>query len=166
MAISGVPTEGALSSYAVTSKKNSQPEDKTSLDMNDFYTLMAAQLKYQDMDNPADMSQMMTMMVQSQMIQAITNMSSTNTTSYAASMVGRQVTVAETDANGSYAGDRSGVVTGVVLGDDPLVFVDGRSYKLSQVMSVGEIPEKNEDAEKDKDDESDDTNTGTGDTTV
>lgn len=146
MAVSGIATEGALSSYAVTSKKNQPAEDKTSLDMSDFYELMAAQMKYQDMDNPADTSQMLTMMVQSQMIQAITNMSATNTTSYAASLVGKEVTVAETDAQGAYKGDKSGIVTGVILGDDPLVLVDGKSYKLSQVMAVGEVPEGNEGA--------------------
>ena len=146
MAISGVATQGTLSSYAVTSKLNEPAEDKTSLDMSDFYELMAAQLKYQDMDNPADTSQMLTMMVQSQMIQAITNMSATNTTSYAASLVGKEVTVAETDSNGSYTGDKSGIVTGVILGDDPLVMVDGKSYKLSQVMAVGEVPEDTEDS--------------------
>ena len=143
MAVSGVATQGALSSYAVTSKQNEPAEDKTSLDMSDFYELMAAQMKYQDMDNPADTSQMLTMMVQSQMIQAITNMSYTNTTSYAASLVGKEVTVAETDMNGSYTGDKSGVVTGVILGDDPIILVDGKSYSLSQLMAVGEVPETN-----------------------
>lgn len=146
MAINGVATEGSLSSYAIESKKNSKPEDNTSLDMSDFYTLMAAQFKYQDMDNPADTSQMMSMMVQSQMIQAITNMSYMNTTSYAASLVDKQVTVAETDSNGSLIGDKTGVVTGVVLGDDPLVFIDGKGYKLSQIMSVGEVADEKTDS--------------------
>jgi len=144
MAVNGVATEGALSSYAVTSKLNEPTEDKTSLDMSDFYELMAAQMKYQDMDNPADTSQMLTMMVQSQMIQAITNMAATNTTSYAASLVGKEVTVAETDASGSYTGDKSGIVTGVILVDDPIVLVDGKSYKLSQIMAVGEVPKEEE----------------------
>lgn len=157
MAVNGVATEGALSSYAIESKKKSQPEDNTSLDMSDFYTLMAAQFKYQDMDNPADTSQMMSMMVQSQMIQAITNMSYMNTTSYAASLVGKQVTVAETDANGSLTGDKTGIVSGVVLGDDPLVFIDGKSYKLSQIMSVGEVAEEEADNGENPGDGEDDT---------
>ncbi len=134
-----------LTSTYTTNKSNKMAEDKTSLDMSDFYELMAAQLKYQDMDNPADTSQMLTMMVQSQMIQAITTMANTNTTTYAASLVGKEVTVAEVDATtGEYKGDKSGIVTGVILGDDPLVLVDGKSYKLSQVMAVGEVPEEDE----------------------
>ena len=46
----------------------------TELTMTDFYQLLAAQLKYQDADNPMDTSQMMAQMVQTQMITALTHM--------------------------------------------------------------------------------------------
>lgn len=119
----------------------------------DFYTLLAAQLKYQDADNPMDTAQMMASMVQTQMIQAITEMTSMNMTSYATSMIGKQVTVAMTDKDGMYTGDKTGTVTGVVLGDNPIVFVDGVAYNINQVVSVGEIPKNDDkdDGEKPKD---------------
>lgn len=110
--------------------------------MTDFYTLLAAQLKYQDMDNPMDTSEMMSSMVQTQMIQAITEMSSMNMTTYATSMIGKEVTVALVDKDGMYTGEKEGTVTGVVLGDSPIVFVDGKSYSLSQIVAVGEVPEE------------------------
>jgi len=134
MAVNSI-SDMLTTNYAAQTQKTSS----TSLSMTDFYELLAAQLKYQDMDNPADMSEMMNMMVQSQMIEAITNMAYTNTTSYAASLVGKEVTVAETDADGAYTGDIAGTVTGVVLGDNPIVIVDGKSYSLSQVMAVGSV---------------------------
>lgn len=134
MAVSSI-SDMLTANYAAQTQKTSS----TSLSMTDFYELLAAQLKYQDMDNPADMSEMMNMMVQSQMIEAITNMAYTNTTSYAASLVGKEVTVADTDADGAYTGDVVGTVTGVVLGDNPVVMVDGKSYSLSQIMAVGSV---------------------------
>ena len=134
MAVSSI-SDIYTTNYATTTQSTSS----TTLTMTDFYELLAAQLKYQDMDNPADMSEMMSMMVQSPMIEAITNMAYTNTTSYAASLVGKEVTVADTDADGAYTGDVVGTVTGVVLGDNPIVMVDGKSYSLSQVMAVGSV---------------------------
>ena len=80
----------------------------TELTMTDFYQLLAAQFKYQDADNPMDTSQMMAQMVQTQMISALTHMTTAindlslvNTTTYAVSMVGKDVTVAELDEKAS-----------------------------------------------------------------
>ena len=88
--------------------------------MTDFYTLLAAQMKYQDADNPMDTSEMMASMVQTQMIQAISEMTTMQMTTYAASMIGKEVTVAEVDANGQYTGDKVGTVTSVLLGSSPV----------------------------------------------
>ena len=41
------------------------------LSIEDFYKLLAAQLRYQDADNPMDTSEMMAQMVQTQMIDTI-----------------------------------------------------------------------------------------------
>ncbi len=113
-----------------------------SLDINDFYTLLATQIKYQDADNPMDTAEMMNQMVQMQMIEAITQMSQINATSYSMSMVGQSITVAELDESGAYTGSTStGVVTGVLLGEDPLIFIGENAYTLSQIMSVGAIPD-------------------------
>lgn len=144
------PISGSQSDYRAESIPTGTNK---SLDQMDFYTLLAAQLKYQDADNPMDTAQMMASMVQTQMIQAITEMTSMNMTSYATSMIGKQVTVAVTDKDGMYTGDKTGTVTGVVLGDNPIVFVDGVSYNINQVVSVGEIPKNDDkdDGEKPKD---------------
>ncbi len=142
-AVEGLPSQDFLIQKEIQKKQESK-KNSTELTINDFYKLMAAQLQYQDMNNPADTSEMMATMIQSQMIQAITNMSYTNTTSYAASLVGKQVTIAEVDMDGKYTGDKKGVISGVVLGDNPLVIMDGKSYSLSQIVAVGEVPEKDD----------------------
>ncbi len=108
------------------------------LSVDDFYALLATQIKYQDADNPMDTSEMMAQMVQTQMIDAITQMSLMNTTTYASSMVGQTVTVAEVDEYGNYTGeDITGVVSGTILGVNPTIQVEGKEYFLSQIVAVG-----------------------------
>ncbi len=144
------PISGSNSDYRAESIPTGTNK---SLSTMDFYTLLAAQLKYQDADNPMDTSEMMASMVQTQMIQAITEMSSMNMTSYASSMIGKEVTVAEIDSQGMYTGDKTGVVTGVVLGDNPIIFIGDKAYHINQVVSIGEIPksDKDDSTEKPKD---------------
>ncbi len=117
-------------------------EGQDGLSIDDFYMLLAAQMQYQDADNPMDTAEMMSMMVQTQMIDAITQMAVTNTITYATSMMGKSLTVAEVDYNtGAYTNEYiTGVVTGVVLGEDPILYIDGNPYLMSQVMAVGEVP--------------------------
>lgn len=136
-----------LQSNAATAlySRGESKESSTELTMTDFYQLLAAQLKYQDADNPMDTSQMMVQMVQTQMITALNNMTTTindlalvNTTSYAASMIGKEVTVVKLGVDGKYNGETvTGTVTSVNLGNPPSIMVDGESYNLSQLMEIG-----------------------------
>ncbi|MCI8512438.1 MAG: hypothetical protein HFE83_10675 [Lachnospiraceae bacterium] len=120
------------------------------MSISDFYKLIAAQFQYQDPQNPADTSDMMASMVQGMMMTAMDNMSSTindlsisNLTAYAASMMGKEVTIAEVDDDGKYTGETTkGTVTGVQLGTTPWVCVNGKNYLLSQLMSIGEVAEE------------------------
>ncbi len=140
----GTAIENPYSSAATSQNSNSGE-----LTIEDFYSLLAAQLKYQDADNPMDTSEMMAQMVQTQMITALTSMedaimqmSQINTISYSTSMVGKTVTVAEVDVFGYATGEETtGTVTGVLMGDQPYIFIDGKAYAVSQIMTVGEIPE-------------------------
>lgn len=110
------------------------------LTMTDFYKLMAAQMQYQDPDSPMDTSELMAQMVQSKMITAMAQMTSISTTTYATSMLGNEVTVAEVNDKGAGTGEYTkGTVTGVVLGDNPVIYVNGKQYSLSQIMSVGDV---------------------------
>lgn len=132
----------------------------SSLTMTDFYKLLATQLQYQDADNPMDTGEMMNQLVQTQMSQsiqqmttAISDLSIVNMFSYASSMMGKEVTVAEVDKDGKYTGEETkGVVTGITLGDIPSIYINGKEYSLVQVMSVGEVPEKVEEPDEGEDD--------------
>ncbi len=142
MAIEGISNRMAAMPRAGESVPTNT--DNASMSVSDFYKLLAAQMQYQDADNPMDTSEMMASMVQTQMIEAITQMTSMNMTTYASSMMGKNVTVALMDKNGMYTGDKTGTVTGIVLGDNPLLFIGKDAYYLSQVVAIGDIPEEEE----------------------
>ena len=139
----------ARTSSAGNSAGTSSSKGSNELTINDFYKLLSAQLRYQDADNPMDTSEMMAQMVQTQMIQAITEMSSINlemyainTISYASSMVGKTVTMAEVDEDGKFTGETTtGTVSGILMGNNPSLYIDGKEYSLSQIMTGGEVPD-------------------------
>ncbi len=156
--VSGVSESGGLLKDWTAERNASINGGNAVIDMEDFYKLLAAQLRYQDMDNPMDTSEMMAQMVQSQMIQAITEMSQMSYITYAASFAGKEVTLAEVNSNGQYTNElTTGVVTGVGLTDSPpSLYVNGKRYALSQLVTVGNttLTEGSEGTEKpgDKDD--------------
>lgn len=129
------------------------------LSMDDFWQLLAAELRYQDMTNPmsnsemmSEMTQMSTMNTMSSVADAISkfatvtnNLSQTILTQYSTGMIGREVTVAVKDADGNVTSEAKGVVTGVDLTGAQYIYINGEKYELSQIMTVGEIPEEKKD---------------------
>ena len=109
------------------------------LSIDDFYKILAAQLRYQDADNPMDTSEMMSQMVQTQMIATINQMNQISVITYASSMIGKEVTIGLRDAQGWPTGETTtGTVTGAyIFGDDPVIVVDGVGYSVSQVVMLG-----------------------------
>ncbi len=123
-------------------------EGANTLSMTDYLTLMVQMLKNQDMDNTADMSQMMSQMVQMSVVQAITDISSIVTESsslnYAASLVGKEVTIGQYD-NKNNIKEIVGTVTGTgTYNGEQVVFIGNDTYKISEIMAVGRLPEKKE----------------------
>lgn len=114
--------------------------DKLTLTMEDFLQLMIAQFQNQDIDNPASTSDMMNQLISMSTIQAMKTMTDAATMSYAASLVGKTVTIGEyTSASGlkEIVGEVTG--TGTYNGKQ-VIFVNGKSYALSSIMAVGELP--------------------------
>lgn len=134
-----------------TTKKATQSTNKkagTELDMNDFLILMVAMFQNQDIDNAASTTDMMNQMVQMSVVQAITNINTliddSTVLTYAASLVGKEVTI------GKYVNKELQEITGVVTGTGTLngqqvVFIGDDSYYLTDIMAVGRLPEKEDD---------------------
>ena len=132
----------AISSYLTTynaSSANSAAsteETENSLSMDDFITLLVAQLQNQDMNNTTDTSEMMAQMAQYSMVEAITEMNQQSQTASSFGLIGKGVTVTSTSDSGVQTTD-SGVVDGVTLynGEAKLV-VNGKSYAVDEVTEV------------------------------
>jgi flagellar basal-body rod modification protein FlgD len=128
-------------------KSTTKTEDKSSLDMDDFLQLLSAQLRYQDMSNPMDNSAMMQQLTQMASITSMNTMTSQmdsileiSTISYAASMIGRELTVVTgQDSTTGELTTVKGTGSGVGFYDgEPCVFIDGTSYPLSSIMTMGD----------------------------
>ena len=140
--MNGIVTTGLEAAASVAKHSTSKKAGKD-LQMEDFLQLMVATFQNQTIDNQADISDMMNQMVQMSVVQAITNISTviTDTTNmtYAASLVGKNVTIAQQDGRTTY--QTSGTVTGTgMLNGSPVIFIGDKSYWLSDVLAVGDLP--------------------------
>lgn len=167
MAVESTTLMSDAAKYIYDSTKATQASSTSSntLTTDDYWKLMAAQLQYQDMTNPVDNSEMMNQMTQMSSMSAMekltqavanfstvtNNLSTVTLTSYSTGLLGKEVTIAIPDPNGEKDEDgktkvtyKKGTVTGVDLTGATSVYVDGKKYELSQVMSVGEVPEASE----------------------
>lgn len=128
-------------STSTTNKLTTETTGKSTLDMDDFFKLMAAQLQNQDLTNPMDQSEFMNQLTMMSTMQAIEDITNVSIISYAASLVGKDVTIGKTDSDGNIS-ELYGTVTatGMYAGEQ-VIFVEGNSYKLSQIMAVGKLPE-------------------------
>ena len=147
-AVSGTDSPYKTGAYTV------EQNDKNTLSMTGYFQLLATQLQNQDMNNPMDNSELMAQMTQMAMVQSMTSMTeamktstAVNTQTYAASLVGQEVTMAITKEN-SYGQETpvdvkyakvewvdftSGDPT-IKLEDDP------KKYSLTHLVGMGRVP--------------------------
>lgn len=137
---------GMINSAAKDAYTN-QSMDAYGLDMSDFMSLMVAQFTNQGMEATADVGDMLNQLVQMQMVTALSSMSTAMNTmtdasimTYAASLVGKEVTVAGYDADGKYQ-ELIGEVTATgSYGGEQVIFVDDAMYYMDQIIAVGRLP--------------------------
>lgn len=140
-----------INNNALAVKAQTETLKKTnanSFEMDDFMQMMVAQLQNQDMHSSMDSSEYVNQMAQYSMIQAITDMTASmsdmmtmSTTNYGVSLIGKEVTMA-INGSDSEIESLSGVVEGVnFYKGETQVMVDGKSYSLTQIMSVNQASE-------------------------
>ena len=128
--------------------------DKNTISMTGYFQLLAAQLQNQDMTNPMDNSELMAQMTQMAMVQSLTTMTETmqnstavNTQTYAASLVGQEVTMAVTEKN-SYGQETPVDVKYAKVEwvnfttGDPTIKIEGddKKYTLTHLVGMGRVP--------------------------
>lgn len=117
---------------------SSKAADNSTLTMDDFFSLMVAQLKNQDMYNTTDNTEFIAQMAQFSMVQALSDLSELSMTSYGVSLIGKEATIAQIADDGTVS-SIEGIVESVnFYNGGTQVVVDGKSYALSSVMSVQE----------------------------
>lgn len=126
------------------SKKGSNMD----LEMTDFIQLMITQLTNQGIDETMDTSEMLSQMVQMQMITSMVNMTDAVSMNYAASLVGKNVTVGKYGDDGKLQ-EVFGEVTGTgTMDGQQVIFIDNNEYYyLSDIMAVGKLPPPKENEE-------------------
>lgn len=135
--LSSLNSQAALTSKV---KSTNTKSGSTSLGMPDFLKLIVAQFQNQDPENAASTTDMMNMLVQMSVVQAVTTVTDATSMLYTSSLVGKEVTVGEYDNSGKLK-EVVGTVTATGnYNGEPVVFVDGVSYKVSSIMAVGKLP--------------------------
>ena len=136
MSISSINNSTVSGSNSANKTNNTKSTSNNTLSMDDFFALMVAQLKNQDMNNSVDSTQFIAQMAQFSMVQALANLSEASSTAYGVSLIGKEVTIAETDDAGNLH-SITGTVSSVNLYNGSAeVVVGGKGYALSNVMIV------------------------------
>ncbi len=129
--------------------------EDTGLQFEDFLQLMVQQLQNQTMDNTADTSEMLNQLVQMSTVEMLSTVKdglealvNASTLNYAASLVGKTVTVGRLDDEGKLE-EVVGTVTGTgTYQGMAVIFVDGEMYALNDIMAIGELPDLPEEPEE------------------
>ena len=146
-------------------KEDALYEDRSTLSFTDMLSLMVAQFQNQTIDNQASTTDMMNQLVQMSSMQAMTEMTSNikelalaNVMTYAASLVGKTVTVGVYNEKTKEIDEIVGVVqgTGTYDGQQVIYLDNGKGYFLSDIMAVGTLPPKEEKPEEPGDGDKDD----------
>jgi len=131
-------SQAAKSASSASSSSSSKKGD--SLDMEDFLTLMVAQLKNQDVYNTMDNTEFVGQMAQYTMIQTLTELYEMSQASYSMSMVGKSVTVEKADGT-----KVSGIVESAnVAGATDQIEINDVFYSIKDVTQINAPETKKE----------------------
>ena len=135
MPVSGVGNGSNVYGTSNTSNVNSKL-GKGELDYSDFITLLTAQLKNQNMFDPASDTEFIAQMAQFSALQQMNNLTAMIQTSQAISFVGKTVIVKTFDSSNNVR-YISGVVESVSFENKtPLLLVNNKYYDLSDVTDI------------------------------
>ena len=141
---------GSIYGSSQVANKNLNIQKKGSnldLDMTDFIQLMITQLTNQGIDETVDTSDMLNQMIQMQMVETIATLTDASVMSYAASLVGKDVTVGKFDSEGNLQ-EIYGTVTGTgTMNGNQVIFVNDEYYQMSEILAVGKLPPKKEEGD-------------------
>ena len=114
-------------------------EDNSTIDASAFLNLMVTQMQNQDFTNPMDNSDTINQMAQFSNMQSMQEIALQSKTSYAISLVGKNVTASRFTVSGDLD-TTTGVVEKVSLVDNEYVlYVGDKTYTIDQIMTIGTV---------------------------
>lgn len=125
-----------INSYSSASTKRSSANSSSSLSIEQFLSLLAAQLSNQDVLNPTQDTEFVAQMAQFTSLQALENLNQYASYQYGSSLIGKKVSVAMYDSTGKYVSDMGVVTQADYSSGDTTVTVNGRSYGIANIMEV------------------------------
>lgn len=134
-------TEGVYSKYSggyVQTKDQEVGEEFSngSLDFDGYLKLLVSQMSNQDFNDPMSDADLLNQMAQYSMLEGIKDMTQQSAVSYAASLVGKIVTVSD----GQYY--HTGVVSSITVEKGkPSVMIDGQAFKSSEITDIVNMDE-------------------------
>lgn len=111
-------------------------EQSGKVSSQDFFNLMAAQLKNQDFNNPMDNSQMLAQMAQFQTMEVMQTLSYNMNQNLAVSMLGKNVVIGELGADGQLKTTEGTIEKVGLAGGGFQYFVNGKAYGAENIMEV------------------------------
>ena len=132
-------TEGIYSKYSggyVQVQDQDNGFSNGSLDFDGYLKLLVAQMSNQDFNDPMSDADLLNQMAQYSMLEGIKDMTQQSAISYAASLVGKVVTVSD----GLYY--HTGVVSSISVEDGkPSVMIDGQAFNSSDITDIVNMEE-------------------------
>ncbi len=126
----GTESTGQVWNAVFTDKK------ENSVSVDDFLSLMVAQLRNQDFMNPVDDTQYVTQLAQFSTMQQMQEMATYMKTNYVMSLVGKNVTAAKFTVGGDLQKEVGQVTKISLVNNEYLVYVNGKSFSLEQIMEL------------------------------
>jgi hypothetical protein len=111
-------------------------EKSNNISVNDFLTLMVAQLKNQDFMNPVDDTQYVTQLAQFATMQQMQDMATYMKTNYVMSLVGKNVTAAKFSVSGELQKEVGAVQKVSLVDNEYSIYVNGTKFSLEQIMEI------------------------------
>ncbi len=113
-----------------------ETDSDQSVEVQDFLDMMVAQLANQDFMNPVDDTEYLSQMATFATMQQMQELAEYQQYTYTTNLIGKEVTVAKYGIGGNVEQD-SGIVEKITLYDNEyMVFVNGNSYALNQIMEL------------------------------
>lgn len=136
MVDASLKNEGIYSKYSgryvqVQNQDSDETFSNGSLDFDGYLKLLVSQMSNQDFNDPMSDADLLNQMAQYSMLEGIKDMTQQSAVSYAASLVGKVVTVSD----GQYY--HTGIVNSIsVENGKPSVMIDGQAFKSSEITDI------------------------------